>query len=232
MVPGSPLVPELISFSLQLELSCGELDVTRGTTDEWSVIAEHGPENQPAIDGSSASLSLTQGGSPSGFLAFTEERRTDWTVSLPVGAELSAGMTLNAATGAVDLGGGDVAEFGATLNASDVTLDLGEATTTQVIDLGLTFNASSGRLTLPAGSVTGGMTLNVSSLTICTPASSEVRIELESTLLSSNDFGESGLTEVGGAWQTEGFGTAASRIDLSITSTLSSITLERPEVCQ
>jgi hypothetical protein len=140
-------------------------------------------------------------------------------------------MTLNAANGTLDLGEGPVAGIGSTFNASDITLDLGSATSPQPIDLGFTFNASSGRLLLPAGPVTGGMTLNASSLTICLPASTEARIELESTL-SSDNLGNTGLSETGGGWQTSGYATAASRVDLSITSTVSTITLERPEVCQ
>lgn len=185
---------------------------------------------EPAIVGDADGLSIDQGNAPADFFAFTQQVRSDWNVTLPTDASLSMGMTLNAASGTVDLGSGPVSSVGGTYNASDISLDLGEATAAQPIDLGFTFNASSGDLTLPAGPVTGGMTLNASSLTICLPADAEARIELESTL-SSDDLGSSGLTEVGGGWQTEGYALAAGRVDLSITSTVSSITLERPEVC-
>jgi hypothetical protein len=218
------------AFSLELELTCGDLQVVRGSAAEWSVAADHGLEDEPAIAGSADQLSIDQDEGPDDFFAFTQQVRSDWNVSLPATAALSVGMTLNAASGAVDLGSGPVSSVGGTYNASDITLDLGEATATQPIDLGFTFNASSGDLSLPAGSVTGGMTLNASSLTICLPADAEARIELESTL-SSDDLGSSGLTETGGGWQTEGYATAGTRVDLSITSTVSSITLERPEVC-
>jgi hypothetical protein len=219
------------AFALEFEISCGEFNVGRGTAGEWSVVAEHGPEDPPTIEGSPAGLTLDQGSDPSGFFALTEQHRTDWTIRLPAITSLSTGMTLNAATGTVDFGSGPVSRVGGTYNASDVALDLGEATTTQPIDLGLTFNFSSGELTLSAGAITGGMTLNVSSLTVCLPSAAEARLELESAVLSSHNFGESGLTEVSGGWQTESYATAAGRVDLSITSTVSSITLERPEVC-
>jgi hypothetical protein len=75
------------------------------------------------------------------------------------------------------------------------------------------------------------MTLNASSLTLCLPAAAQARFELESTL-ASDDFGGSGLTSIGDGWQTDGFDTAASRIDLSITSTVSSVSVDRPEVCE
>ena len=40
------------TFDLQLELSCGDVVVTRGTADEWSVEATHDPEDGPVIEGS------------------------------------------------------------------------------------------------------------------------------------------------------------------------------------
>jgi hypothetical protein len=194
-------------------------------------VAEHGPGDEPTIEGSPSSLTLEQDDFSADFFAFTQQVRSDWTVSLPAGPAVSVGMTLNAASGTVDLGAGPVADVGGTFNASDITLDVGSAETPVPASLGLTFNASSGRLVLPAGSLTGGMTLNASSLSICLPADAEARIELEATL-SSDDIASGGLNEVEGAWQTDGFATATNRIDLSVTSTVSSITLERPEVCQ
>jgi len=218
------------AFSLQLELSCGDLEVTRATTDDWSVTAEHGEDDRPTIAGSENGLSIDQGEDPADFFAFTQQTRADWNVALPANAALTTGMTLNAAGGSVDLGGGPISGVDGTFNASDITLDLGSATTPQPASLGFTFNASSGVLSLPTGSLSGGMTLNASSLTICIPAAAEARIELDSTL-SSDDLSSSGLTGVDEGWQTDGFATAATRIELSITSTVSSITLERPEVC-
>jgi hypothetical protein len=219
------------SFSLQLELSCGDLDVSRATGATWSVVAEHGPDDTPTIEATESSLSIDQGDRPTDFFAFTQQTRADWTVNLPATASLSLGMTLNAAAGTVDAGQGPLADVNGTFNASDITIDLGSSEAPQPVGLGLTFNASSGRLALPVGALSGSMTLNASALTICLPESVEARLELDSTL-SSDDIGSSGLTEVDGGWQTAGFATAAERVELSISSTVSSITLERPEVCQ
>jgi hypothetical protein len=219
------------SFSLELELSCGDLEVARAAGDTWSVVAEHGPDDSPAIAGTESGLTIDQGIGPDDFFAFTQQTRNDWTVGLPVEAALTVAMTLNAAAGTVDLGAGPVSAVDGTFNASDITLDLGAATTPTPASLGLTFNASSGRLTLPDAAVSGAMTLNASSLTICLPASAEARFELDSTL-SSDDLGSSRLSEVDGGWETEGYGTASTRVDLAISSTVSSIDLERSEVCQ
>ena len=117
-----------------------------------------------------------------------------------------------------------------TFNASDLGLDLSAATTPQPATLSMTFNASNGRLSLPAGSMTGHVTLNASTLEVCLPAAAEARFELESTL-SSDDFGGSGLTRSMTAGRRPASTRPPSHIDLSITSTVSSVSIERPEVC-
>jgi hypothetical protein len=219
------------AFSLTVELSCGDLEVTRNAGAEWSVVAEHGEDDVPAIAGDETSLDIEQDGEPQDLFAFTQQTRADWTIGVPADAALSAGVTLNAASGTIDLGAAPLASLGATFNASDVGIDIGAAMTPQPASIGITFNASSGRLALPSGSLTGSIALNASSLTLCLPQDAEARFELESTL-SSADFATAGLSNVGNGWQTDGFTTAASRIDLSVSSTVSTITLERSEVCQ
>jgi len=217
------------SFDLQLELTCGDLGVTRATTAEWTIVAEHGPDDVPGIEATESSLRIDQGGGDALFV-LSQQTRSDWQVGVPAEAAISLGMTLNAVDGSADLGSGPIARVDGTFNASDLGLDLSSATTPQPAAVSMTFNASNGRLSLPAGSMTGNVTLNASTLEICLPAAAEARFELESTL-ASDDLGGSGLTRVDDSWQTAGFDTSPSRIDLSITSTVSSVSIERPEVC-
>jgi len=217
-------------FRLELELSCGELDVTRGTGSQWTVTADHAPDEPPTIEGSETGLTIRQGDESDGFFVLGQQTRHDWGVALPGTGILATDITLNAADGTVDLGDGAVGDLSGSFNASDVTLDLGGVTTPAPARLSLTFNASSGTLALPDGSMVGSATLNASSLTICVPEAAEIRVELESTL-ASDDLGSSGLDRSGDGWQTPGYDTAAARIDLSLTSTVSSISLERAEVC-
>jgi hypothetical protein len=217
------------SFSLQLELSCGDLDVARSAAGEWTLQADHEPGKPPTIDATDASLTLGQPGTDAIFV-LGQQTRSEWQVGLPADPALDVGLTLNAASGSVDVGEGPIERVQGTINAGDLDIDLASATTEQPANLSLTYNAASGSLALPAASVIGSMTLNASSLELCVPADAEARFELESTL-SSDDFSGSGLTEVGDSWQTEGFDTSAVHIDLSITSTVSSISVTRPEVC-
>jgi hypothetical protein len=217
------------TFDLSLELSCGEATVTRGAAGQWTLQAEHGPEEAPVVEASATGLSLRQA-SEDAFFVLSQQARSEWRVDLPSEPVLDVSMTLNAADGTLDLGAGPVARVSGTFNASDIGLDLGSMTTPQPANLSMTFNAASGQLSLPAGSITGSMTLNASSLEVCLPAEAEARFEVESTL-ASDDLSGSGLVQVGDGWQTPGFDTAPSHVDLSITSTVSSISLVRPEVC-
>lgn len=217
------------AFALDLELTCGDVAISRSDGAEWTLRAEHGPDEAPTIESAADSLRLGQPGNDAIFM-LSQQARSDWQVGLPAQAALSVGITLNAASGSVDLGPGALERIGGTFNAGDVDLDLSSATTPQVANLSLTYNAASGSLALPAGSLTGSMTLNASALDICLPADAEARFELESTL-SSDDFSGSGLSQVGDSWQTPGFDTAPVHVDISITSTVSSISVQRPEVC-
>ena len=217
------------AFSVDLELTCGELEVGRASGSTWDVVAVHGPEEPPEIEGTPSGLRVTQANSDDLFV-LGQQTRNEWQVELPATAAISMAMTLNAAEAQIDLGDGPIATFEGTLNASDATLDLGSVTTPQPASLDLTLNASSGKVALPAGSVVGDVTLNASSLELCVPAGVEARLEVEATL-AADDLGDSGLLKSGDGWQSAGYATAGIRIDLSITSTVSSLSVERPEVC-
>lgn len=217
-------------FSVDLELSCGQVGLSRAGGAAWDVVAVHDASELPTIEGTQSDLRLRQAEGDSGFFALSQQVRDDWQVEVPATAAISLAMTLNAAEGTVDLGTGPVAAISSTLNASDAGFTLGSAATPQPARLDLTLNASSGSIGLPAGSIVGDITLNVSSLDLCMPADAEARLRIDATL-ASDDLGSSGLVKDGDGWQTPGYATAATRIDLSITSTFSSVSVERPEVC-
>jgi hypothetical protein len=219
------------AFNVDLELSCGELVVERGSGSSWAVEAEHDPDHPPKIEGSTTALSVTQGG-PEGdlFVLLSQQPRNEWKVELPATASISMQSTLNASNAEVSLGEAPLALLSGTANASNAIYDLGTATTPEPARLDLTYNASAGRLALPVGSIIGNITLNVSDLELCIPVDAEVRLELES-VLATDDIGESGLARARDGWQSAGYDIASSRIDLSITSTVSRISIERPEVC-
>jgi hypothetical protein len=221
-------------FELELDLWCGEADVSRGTSDAWSVLARSDPDDAPVIDvndteGVSTDLRLTQGGSED-FVFLGRQARSDWQVQVPVASALRVQTTLNAATATIDAGGGPVEALSGTLNASDATVDLTEATGPVDGGIELTLNASDGRLLLPADPLSAGITLNASSLVVCVPEAAALRVDYEA-VLGSDDLASSGLTEVSdGRWETPGYASGTG-IVLRVTNTVSSLSIERPEAC-
>jgi hypothetical protein len=213
--------------SVEMELTCVGLTVERRAGSEWSVEATHAEGRQPRIEPGSDSLRLA---SDAGrvFVPFADDGRRTWQVSLPQAAALSTSITLNASNARIDLGGGSLEALNGTFNASDARLDAGTATDLQSV--GLTWNAASGTLSLPAASLAGSMTLNASSVTLCVPPDVGLRLDHQATL-SSDNFDELGLSRTAGAWQTADYDAAAQRIELRISSNVSSVELARAGGC-
>src|SRR5262245_18787254 len=207
-------------FTTQIELSCGELDVSRTPGNTWTVVAQHGSGQAPQIEATASSLEVRS--QASGPVPCFGQARRDWQIALPTDSELTFGMTLNAASGRLALGEGPLDNVSATLNASDARIDLSSATLTDSASVRATFNASSGTLVLPAQTLTGSISLNASSLTLCVDPEAALRIEHHGTL-SSADFSGEGLTRTDDLWETPGFDGAGSQVQLEISATLSSV---------
>jgi hypothetical protein len=213
--------------SLNLELSCADLEITRRAGQTWGV--EVSATGVPTIETGATSLNLR---SPRGgvFNPFGSDRHERWQVVMPTEQTLSANLTLNAATADMALGDGALSHVSATFNASDARLDLlGEAT--QSASLDATLNASSVTLQLPLAQTTGGLTLNAASLDMCVPEGAGIRIEYEGTL-SSDNFAAAGLVQSGKTWQSNNYEKTGVRISLGITANVSSITLNPTGGCR
>jgi hypothetical protein len=216
-------------FETQIELTCGDLDVIRASGNTWTVVARHAEGQGPAIVATSSGLEL--GSESGGSLPLFGQSRRELDLTLPSGSELTVGLTLNAARGELALGGGPLESASATLNASDARIDVSGATMVGVATVRATLNASSGVLLLPAQPVTGSISLNASSLTLCIAPEAGVRIEHHGTL-SSADFSSAGLTRTDDQWETPGFDAATAQVRLELSTTLSSVTLDRSGGCE
>src|SRR5687768_5168961 len=75
-------------------------------------------------------------------------------------------------------------------------------------------NAGSLGVHLPAASMTGSIEANAGSVRLCAPDGVALRLLTGDSVLSSQDFRDAGLVEVGDAWETPGFDTAVNRIEL------------------
>ncbi len=228
--PAAAPVTQTGSFSgssayVNIELSCGDISLTRGGDPGWSVgVATDGAS--PLVRADATSLDLR---SASARLAGPIPGGTDehWRVTLPASSIVGAGVTLNAASGRLAFGNGSVSHVSATYNGADSTLDLRGATGDSGVSA--TLNASSVRLLLPDTAVQASVTLNVSSLTVCLAPTAGLRVEYSNTLGADN-FAAAGLVGSGENWSTAGIVPAPS--ELHVTSNLSSITLDRSGGCQ
>jgi hypothetical protein len=95
----------------------------------------------------------------------------------------------------------------------------------------MTLNAGSNRITLPGSSLSGSATVNAGSLDLCVPAGVGLRIQ-SSSFLASNNFGERGLSQNGSTWTSSDYGSAAVKMDLSLTANAGSIALDPAGGCQ
>lgn len=220
---GGPFPP---GGRVVLELSCADLTWDRQAGTEWAVQAQQGNGPAPVIEQTGDVLQLRTADG----VTISNPRRS-WHVSLPQVALGDVVATTNATQASIALGGGAIGSFSGTFNASDARLDLGAADMSSA-PLSLTLNASSATLLLPVGgdAVPSDVTLNASSLTICAAPAFGLRIASDNTL-SSDNFNAVGLERVGDGWQTPGYDTSATRMQLAISANVSSMTLDRTGAC-
>ncbi|HUG47429.1 MAG TPA: hypothetical protein VMP67_03350 [Candidatus Limnocylindria bacterium] len=211
--------------SVTLDFTCTDLSVGRQDGGGWSVAADFSNDRGPRLDASPDRLSLR---SPSGTFFFGTQTRRMVDLTLPTEQRLAVSLTLNASTAELDLGPGDLASLSATFNASDASVDLTEASASGGISL--TLNASSGELRMPDSSLAANVTLNASSLELCSAPETGLQIRYSDTLSSAN-LEEAGLTRSGNVWRTAGYEAASVRHDLGISANVSSLRVERTGGC-
>ena len=78
--------------------------------------------------------------------------------------------------------------------------------------------------------MTGGIEVNAGSVRLCAPDDVALRLETE-VVLGAVETGDSGLVEVEGGWETPGYDTAPTRIELRVQANLGSIRLDPTEGC-
>ena len=216
-------------MSFDVEVTCAEIDVARAPGGAWHVDVAAGDSN-PRLEADGSRVSL-HSGNDNGLGLFGGDARERWNVSLPSEPALAASVTVNAATARLSLGHGALSSVSATYNASDGRLDLSAAGMSSASDLSLTLNASSLDLILPSAPLNGGITLNAASLKICSAPTMALSISYSDTL-SSNNFAAAGLVANGQNWQSAGYDSAGTRIDLHLSANVSSIDLDRSGGCQ
>ena len=217
------------SASVDLAVDCGTLTVSSQPGSDWSVSWPAGQADGPqAVVADSTQLRL-EFGSNHGFGFGNPSSR--WDVKLPVDPSTSLSLSVNAGSAKLALASAHLTTTSATVNAGSASLDLEGSV--GVSSLSGTVNAGSLGITLPtpSGMLTGSLTANAGSVQICSPPGVPLRIEVGDQPLASNNFGQRGMSQAGNVWTRGSWDTATSRIDLSVSASLGSITLDPEGGC-
>ena len=215
------------SAAIDLDLNCGELTLTVGAGNGWSVggDARDGTEPDVAADDESLRVSSREG---SGLFEGLNDRDT-WRVTLPEDVDLDITMDLNAGSASLDLGQAAVEVLDLTLNAGSVTLDMGEVSA--IGEFGAELNAGSLEVTLPNQTFEGSIEANAGSVSLCAPAGAALRLRTGDSFAAGYDYDDQGLVKNGSTWETPGFEDAPVRIELDTRANAGSFSLNPEDGC-
>ena len=159
---------------VELDFSCGELEVSTQPGTAWSVVARHGSDEEPEISSDAESLRVSAEGG--GFIGITDSRQA-WDVVLPTDATLVLAVDSNAASARLDLADADLSTLAIDANAGEVNLALPGA---EVRELSIDANAGSVSIdTDDATLLEGSVEMNAGSLELCASDDVGVAITIE-----------------------------------------------------
>lgn len=183
---------------VDLDFSCGELDVSTQPGTDWALVARHGADAEPEVTSDTESLRVEAEGG--GFIGFTDSRQA-WDVVLPTDATLALSVDANAASSRLELDDADLSTLEIDANAGDVDVALPGAA---VRELGVDANAGSISITADdATRLDGSVEMNAGSLELCVPDGVAVEITLEEDNVTfSDNLDDSGLARDGDTWRS------------------------------
>jgi hypothetical protein len=170
---------------VQVAFDCGELRVVAEEGSTWRVGGTDADGTGPAVEATAGELSVRDEGSdraPFGFLG----TKDSWQIALPAGPALDIDASANAGEATFDLRASQLAAFGLSINAGSARVDLGGSSLAG--RLAISVNAGSARLTLPDGSFDGDLSVNAGSLRICAPEGAAFRIVMDENTYESPGF--------------------------------------------
>jgi Domain of unknown function (DUF5668) len=212
--------------TVEVDFSCGDLMIVSGGGSEWSLTGTSEGGASPEIDEDGDTVHLEAG--PKGFFVVGRAAE-DWELTLPTEPAIALDLALNAGSGSVDLDGTQMSNVEASVNAAALRLDLRGVADISTIDLSV--NAGSAVVWLPEHDLEGDATANAGSLTFCAPDGVGLRF-VTGGAVSSNDFGDNGLEDVGEAWESPDFSTADVRITIEATANAGSLSLNDEQACE
>ncbi len=210
--------------AVNLELNCGELDVTTAPGHSWQVQTGDTGVPVPMIRSTPDGLSVA---SADRTRAFGMHGTDVWRIALPGDARLDLSISINAGSGRLDLAGATLGDLRLDVNAADAHVDLSAAAVDRV---SLTANAAAVAISLPSGSdVAADATVNAGALRVCVADGTGLRVNSHGTLIASD---LAGLVRNGDAWESPGYATASHHADVTVKATLASVDVNPKGGCK
>lgn len=213
------------SVRVELQLTCGELDLAMADGSGWRAETSVEGGNQPSRQGDASSLSIRSEGTGLPF----DRNRQEWSVQLGRDVAYELDATLNAGEARLDTSGGHFSSLQLTNNAGSTHLIVTGAT---IEDLNAQLNAGSLDIQADAGTeLSGSLGANAGTMNLCVPADTGLRISVESSVAFSHNLDERGLAESDDTFTSANFDTADSRIDLELHGNAATFNLNPEEGC-
>lgn len=188
---------------IDLELACGDLDLTNAPGRAWRVAVGEAGGKLPTITASGDRLTVVSSdrdhrfGPPWGG--------ESWVVTLPTEVALDLGLSVDAGRADLDLRGAAVER------------------------LRLEVNAGAARIVLPDGAdSTVDLSVDAGSLDVCVPAGLGVRLVTDGDL---NDIEVAGFIRSGEAWETPGYATTTHHAEVTVEANLASVDIQLEGDC-
>jgi hypothetical protein len=211
---------------VELQLQCGTANVTTSSDSQWHVRASDSANHATDVTSSPDTLIVRSAGQNQWW---TDRGDNTWDVALPTSPRSDLRVSIDAGDGHLNLAGANLASASFDLNAGELHVDMSGA---QVNTLSVSTNVGSGSLILSdTSSVSGTISTNVGSLDLCAGPALGLRIRSSESLASTN-FQSAGLIRVGDAWQTPSYDGATNKADLSVSTSVGSLTLNPAGGCK
>ncbi len=210
---------------VRLTVSCGRLDVTTQPGNAWRVDVRDGDRRSTTVSSDAASLAVNDANRSIGW--YTGMRAVAYDVALPTGNPINLGTEVHGGQARLALAGARLGSADLVVDAGALHVDLTGATLDR---LTLDLNAGAASVTLPAGdSFAADLRANAGSLEVCAPDGLGLRV-LSTTTLGS--LRANGLIRSGDAWETPGYEAAPFKADLSVQTSVGSITINPVGGCK
>lgn len=214
------------SARVEVDFSCGRLDISTQAGNGWTLEARHDDDAEPNLDAGADSLRLEAEGR---FLGLGGSRN-EWELTLPMDVELDLNVSANAASSVLDLSGATLSTLEVSANAGDAALSLAGAS---VEALEVSGNAGSVSLIVDAATqASGEVSVNAGSLELCAAddASLAITLESEGNVTFSHNLDDSGLARDGDTWRTAA-SSGVPAVNISVSGNAGSFAFNPEEGC-